>query len=106
MRRITQHPILDLPESRTLTFYYNGTPLEAREGDTIAAALMDNGIRVFRETAKRHEPRGLFCAIGQCTDCVMVVNGQPNVRTCMARVEPGMRVETQIGLGEARNENV
>lgn len=106
MRRITQHPILEIPACDTLTFYYNGQPLEARVGDTIAAALTDNGIRVFRETAKRREPRGLFCAIGQCTDCVMVVNGRPNVRTCVTRVEPGMRVETQIGLGEAADERI
>lgn len=106
MRRITQHPILDIPETWKLTFYYNGQPIEAQEGDTIAAALTDHGIRVFRETAKRHEPRGLFCAIGQCTDCVMVVNGRPNVRTCVTRVEAGMRVETQRGLGEKTDENI
>lgn len=106
MRRITQHPILDIPETGKLTFYYNGQPIEAQEGDTIAAALTDHGIRVFRETAKRHEPRGLFCAIGQCTDCVMVVNGRPNVRTCVTRVEAGMRVETQRGLGEKTDENI
>ena len=38
---------------------------------------------VHRYTAKRHEARGVFCAIGRCTDCVMVVDGRPNVRTCM-----------------------
>ena len=66
MRRITQHPILDIPETGKLTFYYNG----------------------------------------QCTDCVMVVNGRPNVRTCVTRVEAGMRVETQRGLGEKTDENI
>lgn len=106
MRRVTQHPILEIQPAKRLTFYFDGKPLEAQEGDTIAAALMDNGIRVFRETARRHEPRGLFCAIGQCTDCVMVVNGRPNVRTCVTLVEPGMRVETQSGLGGTSHENV
>ncbi len=99
MNRVTEHPILDIQEKASITFYYNGQPMEAKEGDTIAAALIANGIRVFRETQKRHEPRGLFCAIGQCTDCVMVVNGKPNVRTCVTLVQENMQVEKQIGLG-------
>ena len=106
MSRIGQHPILDIEERTELTFNYNGQPLTAREGDTIAAALMANGIRVFRQTAKRHEPRGLYCAIGQCTDCVMVVDGRPNVRTCVTLVKEGMRVETQFGLGGGHHEAV
>jgi aerobic-type carbon monoxide dehydrogenase small subunit (CoxS/CutS family) len=52
---------------------------------------------VHRYTAKRHEPRGIFCAIGRCTDCVMVVDGVPNVRTCMTPLTEGMRVQTQYG---------
>lgn len=99
MRRVTEHPFLEITEEKSLTFYFNGQPLEAKEGDTIAAALMANGIRVFRETKRRHEPRGLFCAIGQCTDCVMVVDGKPNVRTCVTLVKEGMQVEKQIGVG-------
>jgi predicted molibdopterin-dependent oxidoreductase YjgC len=99
MRRVTEHPFLEITEEKELTFYYNGQPLKAREGDTIAASLTDIGIRAFRETRRRHEPRGLFCAIGQCTDCVMVVDGKPNIRTCVTLVKEGMQVETQIGSG-------
>lgn len=106
MNRIQQHPVLDIQEREAFTFYYNGRPLFAREGDTVAAALTDNGIRVFRRTTKHNEPRGLYCAIGQCTDCVMVVDGRPNVRTCVTIVKENMRVETQIGLGDRRNETV
>ena len=101
MRRITEHPILIIEDTEELTFYYEGSPLTARRGDTIAAALIDNGIRAFRETSKRHETRGLYCGIGQCSDCVMVVNGRPNVRTCVTLVEEGMRVEVQKGTGGA-----
>lgn len=99
MNRITEHPILTMTEGTSISFTYNATPMTAQAGDTIAAALTAQGVRVFRTTAKHHEPRGLFCAIGQCTDCVMVVNGKPNVRTCVTLVEPGMTVETQVGLG-------
>lgn len=105
MNRITQHPILTCPQEESIVFYFDGKPLTARKGDTIASALMDNGIRVFRYTAKKHEPRGLFCAIGQCTDCVMIVDGQPNVRTCITLVREGMRVETQEGVGSS-HENI
>ena len=102
MRRVTEHPFLEIEEQESITIYYNGQPLEAKAGDTIAAALTAQGIRVFRETKRRHEPRGLFCAIGQCTDCVMIVNGKPNVRTCVTLVEDGMHVETQIGVGSGQ----
>ena len=54
---------------------------------------------VYRYTHKKREPRGIFCGIGQCTDCVMKVNGVPNVRTCITPVEEGMIIETQYGLG-------
>jgi aerobic-type carbon monoxide dehydrogenase small subunit (CoxS/CutS family) len=62
-------------------------------------ALKVNGIMIHRYTAKRHEPRGIFCDIGRCTDCVMVVDGQPNVRTCITPLRAGMKVETQYGAG-------
>lgn len=99
MHRIQQHPILSVEERPVVHITVDGTPIEAREGDTIAAALMANGIRTFRHTARHHEPRGLFCGIGQCTDCVMEVDGKPNVKTCITRVREGMTVRTQEGNG-------
>lgn len=99
-RRITNHPILGaLPGRETVSIYVDGREVEARAGEPIAAALLAAGIDVFRHTEKYNQPRGLFCAIGRCTDCVMIVNGQPNVRTCVTPVEDGMRVETQTGRG-------
>ena len=95
VRHITEHPVLGtLPEAGTVTFDYNGEPVTAREGDTVAAALTALGIRVFRHTRKRGEPRGVFCGIGHCNDCVMTVNGVPRVRTCLTAVEEGMVVES------------
>lgn len=102
-RRIIEHPILGpLPEVEAVTIYVDDKPVEARRGETIAAALTAAGWVAFRTTEKRHEPRGVFCAIGKCTDCVMTVNGMPNVRTCITLVENNMRIETQEGLGEWR----
>ena len=56
---------------------------------------------INRYTVKKQEPRGLFCGIGQCTDCAMIVDGKPNVRTCITPVRAGMGIETQNGLGKA-----
>ena len=98
--RIIQHPILEeLDTSDKVTIYYNGQPVEALEGEPVAAALINAGISSFRTTARNHEPRGIFCAIGRCTDCMMIVDGIPNTRTCVTPVRDGMRVETQHGLG-------
>lgn len=100
MERIVEHPILGpLASGRSVTITVDGEPLQAREGEMIAAALTAAGKKVFRYTDKRHEPRGIYCGIGRCTDCVMIVNGVPNVRTCVTPVEAGMIIETQRGIG-------
>ena len=99
MSRIVEHPILGAPEKgRRVVFTYDGVEMEGYEGEPIAMALKAAGIEVHRFTAKRHEPRGVFCAIGRCTDCVMVVDGKPNVRTCMTPLAEGMDVRTQDGV--------
>ena len=72
----------------------------APEVEAFEKRLNDLGIRTFRHTARYHEPRGLFCGIGQCSDCVVVVNGTPNVRSCTTPLEEGMFIETQHGLGK------
>ncbi len=100
-RYIDDHPILGAATKvRTITFYVDAQPIKARDGDTIASALVAAGWMVFRKTEKRHEPRGIFCAIGKCTDCVMTVDGIPNVRTCITPVRQGMQVKIQDGLGQ------
>jgi predicted molibdopterin-dependent oxidoreductase YjgC len=98
--RIENHPILGpLPPRKPITLLVDGTPVPAFEGEPIAAALTAAGYRMFHRTTRRRKPRGLFCALGRCTDCVMIVNGQPNVRTCVTPATDGMQVETQIGAG-------
>ena len=96
--RISQHPILGEPEKgRLVTFFYDGRPMQGYEGEPIAVALKAAGVMVHRHTKKYDRPRGVFCAIGRCTDCVMVVDGKPNVRTCITPLKEGMVVETQYG---------
>ena len=93
--RILQHPVLGpAPERGAVTIYYNGEPVPALEGDTVAAALSAAGIRVFRHSHRLNAPRGLFCGIGHCTDCAMEVDGVPNTRVCVTRVKDGMQVNS------------
>ena len=97
--RIKIHPILGVPEKGNLVkFTFDGKTLEGYEGEPIATALKAAGLMVHRYTKKNHEPRGIFCAIGRCTDCVMVVDGVPNVRTCITPLAAGMDVKTQYGV--------
>ncbi|MBL7118975.1 (2Fe-2S)-binding protein [Candidatus Bathyarchaeota archaeon] len=99
--RVIDHPILGkLPEERRVIVTYNGEPLMAIEGEPILATLIAHGIKQCRTTRERGEPRWFYCGIGRCTDCVMTVNGVPNVRTCITPVEAGMKIETQTGLGK------
>ena len=100
-QRITEHPILGVPEKgRTVKFLFDGKEIEGCEGEPIAAALKAAGLMVHRYTKKEHKPRGIFCAIGRCTDCVMVVDGVPNVRTCITPLKEGMDVRTQYGVSD------
>ena len=101
--RVMHHPVLhEAPERKIVTIYYQSRPIQAYEGEPIAAALLAAGIRAFRKTVNLNEPRGVFCAIGRCTDCMMVVNGQPNVRTCVTFVEEGMRLDPQDGFSSQK----
>jgi predicted molibdopterin-dependent oxidoreductase YjgC len=75
-----------------VTFFVNGEAMEARRGQTLAAALLANGRGVLRHTRQAGRPRGLFCAMGVCFDCVMTVDGRTGVRACMTRVDDGMQV--------------
>lgn len=100
--RIENHPILELDrdKEKEITFTYKGKKIKAYQGETIAAALYAAGIRVLKASSKYERPRGLFCAIGNCSSCHMVVNGIPNVKTCITKVKEGMVVEEEVGKGD------
>lgn len=97
--RITNHPVLDeFPKGKQVRFTLDGNEMQGYEGEPIAAALRAAGVMVHRHTAKLGQPRGIFCAIGRCTDCVMIVDGKPNVRTCVTPLKEGMKIQTQYGV--------
>jgi sarcosine oxidase subunit alpha len=74
-------------------FYFDGQPLKAFKGETIAAALMAAGHTVARTIDS--QPLGVYCNIGVCHSCLMTVNGVKSVRTCRIQVTEGCKVETQ-----------
>ena len=78
-----------------MKFHFQGGAVEAKDGDTIAAALYRHGQRTFSRSFKYHRPRGLLCVRGKCPNCLMNVDGIPNIRTCITPVRDGMRVKAQ-----------
>jgi predicted molibdopterin-dependent oxidoreductase YjgC len=99
MDLINSHPVLDFSHGQKVSFSFDGRSMEGFEGEPIAVALHANGVRVYRKTPEMRRPRGFFCAIGKCSSCFMVVDGVPNVRTCVTPLKRGMKVETQQGRG-------
>ena len=98
--RIEQHPILEFNRGEKITFTFDGREIEGYDGETIAAALHAAGVKELAKSPELHRPRGLFCAIGNCSSCLMVVDGEPNIRVCVEKVKAGMKVETQRGKGD------
>ncbi len=97
-RRIKTHPILEFKEDDFVVIFFEGKKLFAKPSDTVASALIANGIDIFGTTEKER-PRGFFCAIGKCSSCLVIVDGVPNVRACITKVREGMKIERQHGRG-------
>jgi predicted molibdopterin-dependent oxidoreductase YjgC len=91
---------MTVERGRSLNMLVDGQSVVAYEGESLAAALFAAGVRITRWTARAGEPRGYFCGMGVCQDCLVTVDGSPNVRACMTTVQDGLRVETQRGLGD------
>jgi len=87
--------------TRIVSFSFEGREITAVAGQSIAAALIAAGIHSWRTTRVDRRPRGVFCGIGVCFDCLVEVNGQPGVRACLAEAQEGDRVAAQEGSGHA-----
>jgi sarcosine oxidase subunit alpha len=99
-RRIEWHPVLGAPlPARSVTVTFEGRRIEAREGETLFAALIAAGVRVLRTMPKTGEARGGFCLAGRCPDCLVTIDGVPNRMACLTPVAEGMAVRMQRGLG-------
>ncbi len=93
--RLPPHPTQEIDHAQKVTFSFAGREITAYVGDTIAAALYSVGVRIFSRSFKYHRPRGLLCFSAKCPNCLMNVDGTPNVRTCLEPVREGMRVRPQ-----------
>jgi sarcosine oxidase subunit alpha len=76
-----------------ITLVVNGQACEAYEGETLHAALLAAGYRGLRRTLRSHQPRGIFCGMGVCYDCLVTIDNIPNQRACMTLVEDGMEIQ-------------
>jgi sarcosine oxidase, subunit alpha len=97
--RLPPQPNERIDRTKRVAFSFDGTPVEAFDGDTIGSALFAAGRRVFSRSFKYHRPRGLLCCSGACPNCMMDVDGVPNVRVCVEPVREGARVRAQNVLG-------
>ncbi|MEX2645706.1 MAG: 2Fe-2S iron-sulfur cluster-binding protein [Gaiellaceae bacterium] len=93
--RLPPRPGEQIDRSTTLAFTFEGKPVTAFAGDTIGSALFAAGRRVFSRSFKYHRPRGLLCCSGQCPNCLMQVDGVPNVRVCTEPAREGADVRAQ-----------
>ena len=103
--RILTHPVLAVPDRRPVTFTWNGSPLTGFEHEMISSALVAAGVQVFGHHPKDGSPQGLFCANGQCSQCLVIVDGRP-VKACMTPLREGMArtyawIEQQYALRKA-----
>jgi predicted molibdopterin-dependent oxidoreductase YjgC len=89
---------LSAPEGPQVALTFDGRPLQAPAGCTVAAALLAAGVSAFRTTPVSGQARAPFCMMGACFDCLVEIDGVPNRQSCLIAVAPGMKVRTQQGL--------
>jgi predicted molibdopterin-dependent oxidoreductase YjgC len=87
-----------LPTPDRSEFTFDGAPVAFTEGQSFGAALLAAGHRTLRRTRVGGNPRGMFCGIGVCADCLVTVDGAPGVRACLTRARAGVSVRTADGL--------
>ncbi|MEM5789461.1 MAG: 2Fe-2S iron-sulfur cluster-binding protein, partial [Syntrophobacteraceae bacterium] len=99
MARLPEAPTQRIDRDREIAFTYKGKPMKGLKGDTIATALYANGVRTFSRSMKYHRPRGLYNLDGYSSNCLMGVDGEPNVRACRTPLRQGMVVKPQNVVG-------
>lgn len=93
--RVTKHPVLELRQNRKeITFVFDDQKYKAYEEDTIASALLANGIRTLRKHEESGAPRGVYCNIGHCFECRVTAGREEGVRACLTPVQDGMVVSS------------
>ncbi|ATX81614.1 2Fe-2S iron-sulfur cluster binding domain-containing protein [Mariprofundus ferrinatatus] len=91
---------LDESDARCIEIQVDGRSVRAREGESVAAALLAAGLRDFRTTPISGAPRAPYCMMGVCFECLVEINGVPNRQSCRIPVEKGMQIRRQHGTGQ------
>jgi NADPH-dependent 2,4-dienoyl-CoA reductase/sulfur reductase-like enzyme/Fe-S-cluster-containing hydrogenase component 2/bacterioferritin-associated ferredoxin len=102
--RIGRHPILEIPGRTAAAFTWNDAPLSGYEHEMISSALIANGVHIFGHHPKDGSPQGIFCANGQCSQCLVIADGRP-VKACMTPLRAGMAVRSVEGLPRLPDED-
>jgi len=102
--QITNHPILKEKFTEDVSFYFNNKYLKAKKGQTVATALMANGIRKFGVSRKLLQARGLYCATGRCMSCFVTINGLDHVLSCQTLIKEDMRIFSNDSDPDIRGE--
>ena len=95
--RIHQHPILEIPKVHEVSFFWEGFEYKGKSGEPISSALIANGIIIFGHHPHDNSPQSLFCANGQCSQCMVIADGIP-VKSCITLLKEGVRLEPVEGL--------
>lgn len=99
--RVTHHPVLDnIDHQKQVTIFFNEQTYQAYEGDTIASALMAEGVKTLRHHEVSGKGRGVYCNIGHCFECRVRVNGTQVVRACLTPVSEGMDIHSLAAFGK------
>jgi len=83
--------------SAEIKFYFDDQEITGLIGQSVGAALLANGDRILRKARFNEKGRGVFCGIGVCFDCLVVIDGLANQRACITEIKSGMKVQTQVG---------
>ncbi len=103
--RITEHPIIEIPENRSLvSFTCNGSIYHGYMGEPVASALIANGIKVLSRHPRDHAAKGIYCSNGQCSHCTVLINGKPQ-KSCMIPLKENMKIQLLETLPEIPEED-
>ncbi len=93
-------PTDDPTGAKAVTIHFEGVPVRARAGESVAGTLLAAGHLAFRETVVSGAARGPFCMMGACFDCLVEIDGRPARQACMVTVADGMQVRRQHGAAD------
>lgn len=103
--RITEHPVINIPENRDkVSFTCNGLDYSGYKGEPVASALIANGIKILSRHPRDHAAKGIYCANGQCSHCTVLINGKPQ-KSCMISLEDNMKIQLLDKLPDLPDED-